>query len=206
MKKYKSRRTAFIVIIASVIAVLLFTAFAKQFGAYESDEYMSSQYLTYYFPPARLPEFIIGCNMGYLFGTEKKTSPGKINIISALAIAACFLSFFIYDNGFYFLSRDYFKFTALFLLPSSLLIYSVSHNGYLSELLKKNFIVFIGNLSSYAFLIHFPVITFISYFFKVYPSDFRIVLFDFITTLLLSYLYMIIIKRIKQKRIHKDIG
>ena len=67
LRKYHSRKQAKFVIILCIGVSLLLSLISKQFHSTEMQKL-----LTYNLPILRLPEFIMGCNMGYLFITKKK--------------------------------------------------------------------------------------------------------------------------------------
>ena len=101
MKKYRSGKQAYIAIVLSIFAIFLISFISKQSGSLEMQKH-----LTYNFPVFRLPEFIIGCNMGYLFVTGKKGSRNSNGILlSLITICITLASWIIYDHGFLFMSQ-----------------------------------------------------------------------------------------------------
>lgn len=180
MKGYRNRKVAYIVITISAIFILLISFCAKHFSATIQKD------LTYYLPLFRIPEFVIGCNMGYLYVAKDKTSISKRGYLSIVGVSLTLASWYVFDKGLLFFGQEYFRNTALFLLPSVFLIYSIANNHTLTNLLESKILVIIGDLSPYVFLIHVPVLWYTRLLFRAWDNDWRIVVLSF---LFLVYLH-----------------
>ncbi len=118
-------------------------------------------WVTYVLPLTRLGDFIIGCNMGYLFITRKKDTeikPGIVAILEVisvlLAIGTCTLYYYVSSIN-NVPAANWWIYTLLFMIPSMLLIFlSSNNNNTISKLLSNKILVHVGNISSSLFLIH----------------------------------------------------
>lgn len=94
-----------------------------------------------------------------------------------------------------------------YVILSSLWIYMFAINkGLITRLLSNKLFIWIGDLSSFAFLIHYPVIQYTNFFFSILPYQFSLIMknsimaIDFIITIALSYLWRKMIFKIRRKQ------
>lgn len=142
-------------------------------------------YYTYFFPPYRIFEFWLGMNLGYLritkeINNEKTAMWGEI--ISLL------LLFFSLDVYFKY-SIDYLPTwieNSLLFIPSTLgIIYFVSlESGMVSKCINNKFLVWIGNLSGYTFLLHETVLV---YFQAVYYKITGIIIENYVLQVIIVF-------------------
>ena len=142
--------------------------------------------------------------MGYLYVSKDKTSTSKRGHLSVVGVSLTLASWYVFDNGLLFFGQEYFRNSALFLLPSVFLIYSIANNHTLTNLFESKILVIIGDLSPYIFLIHVPVFWYSRLLFRSWDNDWRIVLLSFFVSCLLAFLYKSILIRIKNRRSNKE--
>lgn len=155
-----SRKKAALIIAGSFLFQLAFSVFVSVVNC----EWINAhkEYLVYIFPLYRAFDFIIGCNLGYLFlhSESKNNSSGLIKytafeLITVLISVALPVMLGLIDSGDVLFSvKDMFGVVSL--------IYVFGFNkGLLSKLLSTKPFVFLGNLSAYTFLIHQVVINYV---------------------------------------------
>ena len=157
-KKRMTKRRAVISLFVLFAAVVAVGAVNHIFGVQNVGNWFNAQWATYYFPPARFLDFAFGCVMGYLF-LHRPPKPKKVTLLSTimelLAAAAVVVALVIYAKKWGILGAVSFRFTTLFVPVSALLLWLVaSERGALSFVLSLKPLVWLGNLSPYAFLIH----------------------------------------------------
>ena len=160
MRKYKGIKTALIVICSTFILqiVLAYLSYLVQVNKYiHNDDFI--HWFTYIFPLSRLEDFIIGCNLGYLFRfckRDKEITSAKATICELLVVVALIIEWTIYvlkvsipqDNNWWGL-------TVMYTLTSCALIYTFALNrGVISHILTNKALIYIGNISANTFLIH----------------------------------------------------
>lgn len=127
------------------------------------------EWVTYTCPLFRVGDFLIGCELACLFRSDKL----RINkwVMTAFEAVSLFLIWVvrnIYIEGKGLFSSVFFKYSMLFLPFACLLVYVFAKNqGYISKLLTNKVVLFIAELSGYAFLIHQLVIRYTKKFFPI---------------------------------------
>ncbi len=168
--------------------------------------YSTSHFITYIFPIFRLGDFLIGCCLGYIFlNVNFKLNKIQATVIEIISLVLIVFSDIIYLKNKGVLGSYYFKFTVLFIPVSVLLVWIFAINkGVISKLLTCKPIVYIGNISPYAFLIHNIIISIVRvgmYKFILSESNvwFKPVLIvvSFVLTVLSSAAYMAIEKKLR---------
>lgn len=149
------------ILLGLLLIEVSFSCIAYCFGSVDREQFLSAQWLTYYFPISRLTDFLIGCCLGGVYQTQTtlrlKPKSYVLSEISALILLA--VSFWIYANQIGVLGSEYVRYTLLFIPTTISLIWLLAANkGFLSSILSNRFLIKIGNYSAYGFLIHFPVI------------------------------------------------
>lgn len=123
----------------------------------------SQHWITYIFPVARSIDFLFGTQLGYLFRQyrERFGVRGSEAISLRISCLECLSAgLLVCGAALFFKIPGYLHYTAVFLLPASVLICSLStEKGILSRLLRLPVLQFLGGLTGYAFLIHLQVIS-----------------------------------------------
>ena len=113
------------------------------------------KYITYISPVYRLGDFIVGLVAGYFFVSNRKKANSKLyTVIEILIVVILIVQIYLYDGGLF--KASYLKFSLFWLPASVLLVYFYAcNNGLVSRLLSKcKVLVWLGNISAEAFLIH----------------------------------------------------
>lgn len=169
MKKYRGGKDAIIVIITVFIIQLVLG-----YGSYNVQKTLIHDkdfvhWFVYIFPLSRLEDFIIGCNVGYLFKyckRDKKISRSTATICEILVGIVLVVLWGIYLINIT-IPEDYNNYwwglTLLYTLSSCVLVYVFALNkGIISSLLTNKIFVFIGYISANGFLIHQMVFRYMS--------------------------------------------
>ena len=154
------------------------------------------RWFMYCFPLFRLVDFYTGCCLGryYSLVGHKATGIVKASIIEILmtvvAILICRFWKAGQTSGFLVAINNW---TTIFIPLSAIWIYLfVRKEGIITELLSNKALIYIGNISSYAFLIHYIVIKYINVATKyILPELFalgiwEVIALEFILTILFS--------------------
>ncbi|MBP3819510.1 MAG: acyltransferase [Butyrivibrio sp.] len=167
MKKYRGRDTA----IATIVIMLIFQFFMALLSNYFQMNLIHDnkfvRWFVYIFPASRLEDFFIGCNLGYIFknihkpkfsANRKLYTFFEIIIITIIIIQMSLFVIMITiptkvdpTNTF----SCWWGYTILWTVSSCILIYLFAkRSGKISTILTNRLLVFIGNMSANAFLIH----------------------------------------------------
>ena len=166
-----SRNAYIILILIYLIQVLI--GYAAQFIKIPNYKGDFVKWITYICPAFRLGDFCIGGLAAYIFlrHKEKQTKEESIIIASlfeAISILIATLAQLAYINHWGYIGSPPFALSTLFSPVSVLLIVFFQGRGIFSKLISMKPFVFLGNMSSYAFLTHQVVIRYISSYFKKY--------------------------------------
>lgn len=171
---------------------------------YLNFDYDITYYIVYVFPITRLGDFIIGCCLGHIL-LNTNISPSKKAATGFEIIAFLLWAFVetIYLNDIGIGASCYFKYTQLFTPISTFLVCILSINrGYISRFISNKYLVFVGDISSYAFLIHIEIMIlvgkFLNYFFpEIIGFNYILAILSFFLTILITVLYMKLEKKFK---------
>lgn len=167
-----------------------------------------TEWMVYVNPIYRCGDFIIGSCLAciYLLNKEKNIMINSYiaSLFELLLGILILVSIHIYMKKVGILGLTEFKYTVLFIPTAACLIYLFAINkGIISKMLTCNPIVFLGDLSGYAFLIHSMIIEYISFIIMdvlKYPINLSIRFIISLTlTILFSEIYRYIDNRIKFK-------
>ena len=204
LKQVKKQQTSVsiiltIILIAGSQLLLDFLSSKTINNAFGSDGF--TKWFVYVFPLSRCLEFSIGCNAAWLFIKRKhKVTTRCVNCLSGTVligvVTACFAfaRYFPTDHA---IERQdiWWTYTCIFTPVNTGLIIALAYQkGFLSLMLSNKWVVGLGNISSYAFLIHQLVIRYVRFamnffdFGKAYNNCILIVI-SFVATLLLSMLW-----------------
>lgn len=129
-----------------------------------------NHWVVYYFPPVRLMEMLIGCNLAYIYFSSKHIEDkGKYSFLELISMFLLVLSNCIYLNyiripDFWLISSNesWWKDSLLYILPSmfSVNVFAAG-KGVVSNFLNNKIVKYIADLSRSGFLIHFVVIQYL---------------------------------------------
>ena len=173
IKKYRGIKTAVIVILITfgLQILLAFAAYLVQRNLIPKDDLI--HWFVYIFPLSRLEDFVIGCNLGYLFLQRKKMNgngKNQGNLLEFSVIILTVIEWILYvcligipEKALS--AENWAGLTVIWTMTSCALVYVFAlQKGILSRLLKSRPFVFLGNLSDSCFLIHLMVYTYLMVF------------------------------------------
>lgn len=164
VKRYKSQSEAFIAIILLFAAELALGFAAASLGIHigSVDTAKFESWFSYVFPPMRVFDFAIGCNLGYIFLKRgERESAGTVHLLDIGCLLLFLISAYIYLNGKTFLSAPALRDTQLFLPFSAVFVYLFAiGSGFIPKICTNKFTVFFGGLSGSIYLIHQDIIRF----------------------------------------------
>lgn len=206
IRKYRLKKDAIkwiILIFLIQISVAFGSAFVHVPRAVSTD---FTKWVTYVFPLFRFGDFVIGCNIGYLFvKREKGENIGKISIKCTLVeVLSLVLALMVPIE--FLLNTDWAwaSYGLVYLPLSAILIYSVAlQKGLLSHILGKRMPVFLGDLSSYAFLLHTVVLAYFGFFFEksvAYMNRWTICIINLVITLVFSWIWKRIVLYFEKRK------
>ena len=119
----------------------------------------------YTFPVLRIGDFILGCNLGWLYLNRydrNKTKSISATIAEILIFVLIGISAYIYSSQKILIGQNWFKYTNLWIPTSILLVWLFAVNkGKVSRVMTNNITIWIGNISPITFLIHGMVIIYV---------------------------------------------
>lgn len=153
-----------------------------------SDDF--SKWVTYICPAFRVSDFFIGCCIGCIFtNNEIKLTKIKASLFESIVFVYIFVCVVFFFNQMLEGTNSWLIYSILF-TPSSLilvLLFAIKQ-GVITKILTNKLLVYIGNISSYGFLIHQVVIKYFDYYFKGF-NKYAKVLVIIILTLICSELF-----------------
>lgn len=185
MKRKWTRKKAFLSMVGVFLLQLITALCADCFV--EMGININVSWFTYIFPLYRCGDFIIGCNLGYIFLHNYKPYYNKkaatvFEMIALMVMVASYLSPKLLGMP------ESIGSTVRFIPCASLLIYVLAMDaGRISKVLSYKIFVEIGNISGYAFLIHQVIINIL----QSVGVGFQIVpIVAFVITVGMSYAYI----------------
>ena len=182
-----------------------------------------SEWLIYFFPLTRCIDFIIGCLTGYMFicnGGEQTSIKNAYQYMTLFVIiilnCICVLYELHIRNSVSYVTGDmlWFTYSIIFTLSSVSLIYFImTKKSCIANILTKKVLLFLGNISSCAFLIHYVVFRYIQAFcchffnrefYALYGSSIKLTI-GFILTIFLTKLWMYTERYIRNRFSKKEI-
>lgn len=162
---YRSRRTAYFAIVALYAAQLAFAALAQPVWRAFYAEKELAKFLSWYsyaLPLLRVFDFAIGCNLGYLFVTRRDgehENRRRSIIAEVLCVVLFTLTTYIVKYSGSVFSRVEFSSAVIYMPYAAAIVYVFADGGgIIPKLFTNRVTVFLGNISSYFFLIHQDVI------------------------------------------------
>ena len=156
MKKWNARKAVISIGICVIVPIII--SFILEVGNFQQYR----EWILYVFPPVRLLDYFAGMQIGYFFCSRQNTMSGKM--IALLQVGVILASILLTS----FLNADYqIPFIAsvmnesiIVYMPVAILgVYLIAQNrGWVNKCLKSKWLSSIGNVSMYAFLIHYLVL------------------------------------------------
>lgn len=194
LKKLKRRRTALLFLSVFFLGQILVSVVAYFCGRVDYRDPFSMKWITYFFPVARLLDFIIGCLMGWLFLYSPKKMNFAIQSVLELGISlaiGCVL--ILYNMPTSLVSREFIKYTLIFTILNMGIVWLLAtENSIFGYLLSRKIFVWIGNLSPFAFLIHEIIIVYFQYawiYFLGIPKTHVVIVFSLIGTIIATLIW-----------------
>lgn len=174
---YKAKRM-FVLLVSVQIVMGIIGLHMPIFSYVESGwiEKDLTQWFVYYFPPTRALDFAIGCNMGYCFVVKESEKNQQKNttfleLITIALIIVANICFVILcpktgygDKSLLSVSSErWWTYTIIFTISSCMVIWLFAKNegGIYQKYLVTRMTLYIGNISSFSFLIHAVVFRYI---------------------------------------------
>ena len=166
--------------------------------------YGFQKWLTYICPLFRLGDLVIGACVGCMFVRLKNVKfemkRMMATILEVVVILLVMVSQFLFVRQVRYFGTEWFRYSMLF-VPTSvcLVLLAAQSSGWISKVMCLKTLVYLGNLSGYAFLIHTVVIVVIGPLFSFLPVIVRAVILLAIT-IILSQCYAMFAVRGKNKQ------
>ena len=209
IRKYENTRQAWHYIAAAFLAQILAIYLVRTLaGRLLSGFYISGdgffKWFAYISPFSRIFDYIIGCNLAYVFRNRRKTelTPTSAGILECAAIAFAVLTQLAYKND---ALPEISIYGAAFIPASALLIWAFAHgDGFVSRIMDNPAVHYISGLSSYIFIFHFTVIKLMTPVINRIPLPFRALQFVYLFTIpaltfIVSALYRKLERKVRQK-------
>ena len=154
------------------------------------------KWTTYIFPIYRLGDFVIGCCLGYIYVHRRKIkiSIWKASVLEGVVILASLGACLVYHRCGDVVGEG-FRYTLIYTLPSIGIVYLTAvKKGFFSKAITNRPMIFLGDISAYAFLIHQIVIRYMDIvmrtILKIDLSIWWMALICFLITFILSIIWM----------------
>ena len=119
----------------------------------------------YTFPVLRLGDFILGCNLGWLYlngNAQNKIGSAFATIAEIMTFVLIGISAYIYSSQKILIGQNWFRYTNLWIPTSLIIVWLFAVNkGKVSRVVTNKITIWIGNISPITFLIHGMVIIYV---------------------------------------------
>lgn len=157
INKYKEKKNAVIVLIGIILALSSVTVLSRIIGEKYASTSTVCTWIEYVFPVTRLGDFAAGCNLGYIFVNSKNNySKFKASVLELVAVFATCISQIVYYINAKAEISDHMSYINLPVAILCVYLFTVN-GGIFTKACSNKLLVFIGNLSGQAFLIHRPI-------------------------------------------------
>ncbi len=206
-EKIKSKRMAVVGIIALFIVQIIICITADRIEMPYDIGF--TKWMMYICPPIRLIDFAIGCMFGVIYTKVESESHNDwiLQLAYIFMVYACFVYIVVIIYSLGVENREYWWcYSVVYTVSNGLLIYCISRvykKSFIARIFSFNGLVWLGNISAYAFLIHQMVIRYITFVNNVCLFKNPLVVFSikvilpFIITLLLCFAWKKISKILK---------
>ena len=187
IRKIRSNKEAFITIFI-IYGVQILIGFLSSFlpqSIWIFDNI--SKWIIYILPLFRLGDFTTGCCLCYLYlNRSHKLNMGIYSMLEIIVWLVIIGSEYFYKNQIGFLGSEWFRYTMLYTLSSSALVYLFAiKKGFITNIITNKFFVYLGNISAFTFLMHQMIIRY----FNVICCE----LFDFNLNVWVKVLFILMI-------------
>lgn len=204
LRKLNTVKVAFFSLIAVFVLQVSIAMISIKFFLINGSDYY---YLTYVCPLFRIFDFTCGCLLAVVFSQLPTVRKSMVQhtVLELLAVFAVGITQFIaLRTNLYSWSR-----LGMMFLPASclsILVFSIG-GGYISKIFSSRIIKFFASLTPFIFLIHHRIIDAVRALLKIFElskQKYLVALISFVVTLLLSYLYASLTKRIRSASVLKQ--
>lgn len=209
LRKIRSNKVAIITIFA-VYGIQVVTGYISSFLPQSMWIFDNTSYwFTYIFPLFRLGDFVIGCCLSYLYLNQShKHTAFAYGIFECLTLISIIAADYIFKNKIGFLGSDWFKYSLLYTLSASATVYLFAlKKGFITNFSTNKLLIYLGNISAYAFLIHTVIVKFyiviIKQYFGIDLNVWNRVIFVLLFTILGTEIYIAVEDKIKEKILKK---
>lgn len=196
--KYKSAKNAIVAILITLACMGLLSIVAAYINVPATISGNFPKWFTYICPLFRLGDFFVGCNLSYIF-RKKNFNPSVLTatVFEVLAIALMVLMFFMRRFGILYMGAYFMRYNLVYIPASIAIVFSFALNkGLISRFLSLKPLVFLGELTGNAFLIHYVVIrVFLTATASISINVWVYTITCLTITFLLSYIYNLAIKK-----------
>ena len=217
-EKYIDEKRALLIIFFTLTSQIIFGYISSVLPSPRwSDDF--TKWFVYIFPLSRAEEFILGCSIGIIYIKEhnrllmndKYKKIGDILSTILICIFIIMLIMYIYTNSLdSVLSYPQFwwQYTCIFTLPNCFFIFLIACElTWIKRILSLGLLVFIGDISAYAFLVHQIVIRCVRTIVGFIDLPGKVtyiveILVSLMITIILSYVWIILTtksKKLKEK-------
>lgn len=205
IKGYKEKKSAIIVLSGIVVLLSVITVSARYIGAKNTSLQTICTWIEYVCPITRLGDFVVGCNLCYIFINSKNNlSTAQATVWEIVAVIATLVSQVVYYLN---SKNEVIDYMAYLYLPIAILcvyLFTIKR-GLITKICSNKLLIYIGNLSGHAFLIHRPAAEYLYSFVKIESIPHRIydvIIFtvSIIITVLFAALYLKIESVIKHNK------
>ena len=169
---------------------------------------------TYIFPVFRVADFFTGCSFGYIYRNRKSAgqSVAVATVIEVLAVAIT-VSVELWKNAVHVgtIARSINNRTTLYILLAVLWIWLFAERrGVITKLLSNRYLIGLGNISAYTYLIHFVFTQYTTFALNFFDITGRgiwtlAIVFEFAATLIATTIYVNLEKKYKILRLSERI-
>lgn len=167
-----------------------------------SDNFM--RWFNYIFPLYRAFDFFNGCLLGKIYidhRNDKKDSHRFLfSLLEVLLVFLIIVAQYIFTYKITYLGQEFMRYSVLFSPISILVVYLfIKNEGIVTKMLSNKWLIWLGNISSYCYLIHQILLSYIEIVVNTY-CDFILHKWHlFFSSLIITILLSIIFKRIFEK-------
>ena len=158
LHRYHHGRSAILAMLGIFSIQTFFAFYTRNMSPLPTSAYPFNHWVTYVFPLFRAGDFIIGCNLGYLFLKCKNISFGRFSTTAEALVLFQIPAFILFEKVYIaHMGTQWWSETLIMIPFSAFLIYIFAcSNGRISAFLGSSRpLLVLADLSPYAYLIHF---------------------------------------------------